>query len=156
MSTNKINVSVTEELKASVVQKLQELFTILLFLIDLDKGERRRLAKMGSRYVDFVNRCFEIGKSFPRMLPSFATLEDFKNDLDLASYLRSLLREVLAFADKLEDTALLAESEAYQTAREVYNYAKRAAKAGDKEAELIVQELAIHFKKSKSTNSNEP
>ena len=50
-------------------------------------------------------------------------------------------------ADKVKDTAMLAESEAFKTSRLYYNSVKAAANAGDEEAEPIARDLSVHYKK---------
>ena len=47
---------------------------------------------------------------------------------------------------KINDTAILAEAEAYRTARFYYQAVKEAANAGDEVAEQITRNLANHFK----------
>ena len=66
--------------------------------------------------------------------------------MDLAAWLRKLEKNLDLLSDKIKDTAMLAESEAYQAVRLYYNAVKVAARAGDEEAERIAKDLAQHYK----------
>ncbi len=147
MSTNKLSVVVTPEKDTIVLQLLDNLLAELAFLLLLAIEDRMRLVKMGRKDVDFVYRGFKHAAGTPVYLPSYVSLEEFKRDVDLSTWLRKVEKKLDLIATKVKDTALVAESEAFQAARLYYNSVKAAAKAGDEEAEKIAIELAKHYKK---------
>lgn len=147
MSTNELSVEITQEKDAAVNQLLDNLFAELDFLIDLSAKGRQRLVKMGRHNVDFVNRGYRHAEGSPQFLSSHTTVEEFKLDIDLGAWLRKLEKRLDMLLDKVKDTAMLAESEAYKTARLYYNSAKAAARAGSEEAEPIARDLSIHYRK---------
>ncbi len=156
MSTNELSVEITQEKDAAVHQLLESLQAELDFLRDLSIKDRMRLAKMGRRDVDFVSRGYRHADGNPEFLPSYVPLEEFKKDVDLADWLRRLEKQLEAFLDKVKDTALLAESEAYKTARLYYNSVKAASRAGNTGAEPIARDLAIHYKRRNNPEEETP
>jgi len=157
MSTNLVSVEITQEKQDAVTLLLDNLFAELDFLRDLSAKGRQRLVKMGRNNVDFVGRGYRHAEGSPQYIPGYVTLADFKNDIDLAAWLRVLEKRMDMLADKVKDTAMLAESEAFKVARVYYNAVKAAAKAGSEEAEPIAKDLGIHYKRnSVSTNGTTP
>jgi hypothetical protein len=147
MALNKISYEVTDEKDAAVQQFLDNLTAELDFLVDLDIEERRRLGKMGRKNLDFVKRSYRHAEGTPRYLPSYVSLEEFRKDVSFSEWLRKLEKTLNMISDKVKDTALLAEAEAFKSARLYYNSATAAAKADDDGAEPIARDLAVHYKR---------
>ncbi len=155
MSKNELSVEITQEKDTAVLQLLDSLKAELDFLRDLSIEDRKGLSKMGRKNVDLVERGYSHAVTRPQYLPSYISLEEYKKDIDLFTWLRKVEKELNLLSDKIKDTAILAEAEAYQTSRLYYNSVKAAAKAGDKEAEPIARDMAIHYKK-KGASEEEP
>lgn len=155
MSLNKIDVEVTPENEAQVIQHIQDGRALLDFLIGLSAKEKRRLPKLGSSYVEFVNRFRFHAEKFPEYLTPKVTLEHFDRDVRASETLERIATEVRSFQKDLEDTILLLRSEYYQTARVYYKAARAAAAEGDKDGERIAADLGEYYKK-KSPESEEP
>ena len=147
MSTNLLSVEITQEKQDAVTLLLDNLFAKLDFLGDLSAKERQRLVKMGRCHADFVTRGYRHAEGTPQFVPGFVNLTDFKNNIELGAWLRRVEKSVDLLIDKLKDTAMLAESEAFNFARLYYKVVKAAAKAGSEEAEPIARDLSIHYRK---------
>lgn len=156
MPTNELSVEITQEKDAAVQQLIDNLLAELDFLVDLAVDDRRRLPKMGRKNLDFVHRGYRHAEGTPRFLPSYVTLEEFKKDVDLFDWLRKLEKSLGMITDKVKDTAILAESEAFKSSRLYYNSVKAAANAGDEEAEPIARDLGVHYKKLGPGKTEEP
>ncbi|MCP5050304.1 MAG: hypothetical protein GY940_24265 [bacterium] len=158
MAINRINLIVTDELKAAIMQKLTELLELFGFLVDLGPDGRLRISKMGRKNVDFVTRGKKHMELNPEYLSGGETLEKFLNDFNGSGFLRLVEKILFSLMDKVQDTAMLAESEAYRTVRIYYKGAKAAAQGsdGDQEAKRIADDLAVHYKKKSNSNNNEP
>lgn len=156
MSTNDLSVEITQVKSDAVDQLLNDLLVELDFLRDLTLKSKRRLVKMGRRNVDFVNRSLRHAVGSPQFLPSFSPLEEFRKDIDLAAWLRNMEKRLDLLADKVKDTALLAESEAFSAARYFYSAVKAAARVGSAEAEAIVKDLKVHYKRAVVPPAVEP
>ena len=156
MSKNELSVEITQEMDTSVHQLLDKLQEELDFLKDLSIKERQRVAKMGRRDVDFVNRSYRYAGGNPDFVPAYMSLEDFKKYVDFSDWLRRLEKKVEAVLDKIKDTALLAESEAFKLSRLYYNSVKAAYGAGNTSAEPIARDLGIHYKRRYTSNVETP
>ncbi len=147
MSTNQLSVEITQEMDTTVQQLLESILAEMGFLVDLDVKGRIRLVKMGRKNLDFVTRGLRHVEGSPQYLPRVISFEEFKKDVDLGQWLRKVEKKLDSIVDLVKDTAMLAESEAYQTARLYYNSVKASAKAGDEAAEPIARDLGLHFKR---------
>ncbi|MCP5109142.1 MAG: hypothetical protein GY950_37525 [bacterium] len=155
MILNKIDVEVTQENESLVIQHIRDGRSVLDFLIGLPKKEKRRLPKLGSSYVEFVDRFRFHAEKFPGYLPHEVTLTHFDRDVDAQESLERISTEVKSFQKDLEDTILLLKSEYYQTARMYYKGTQTAAAEGDKDAERIAKDLSEYYRK-KPSGSKEP
>jgi hypothetical protein len=156
MSTNELSVEITQEKNDAVDQSMNDLLAEMDFLKDLTVKGKRRLTKMGRNNVDFVNRSLRHAVGSPQFLPTFSPLEEFRKDVDLGVWLRKLEKRLDLLADKVKDTAILAESEAFAAARYFYSAVKAAARVGSAEAESIVKDLKVHYKREAAPPEEEP
>ena len=106
--------------------------TNLAMLQTLPDEERSTLAKMGDKTQAFVKEALDTANRHPEILPSKFDLADFQSDVDLIESLKPIWGEVRELFTALDDTILLAGSEAFAAALEVYQYAK----VNDKDGEL--------------------
>jgi hypothetical protein len=150
MTLNKISAEVPQEQETQVLQLVKDAKTNLDFLVDLSSEERRRLAKLSRKYVDFVDRGLLHARANPQYFPGYVSLDEFAKDMELKDCLQRIYAEVNSFAERLNDTILLVESEAYTAARVFYKSVKAAAKEGGEDAERIAKDLAYHYKKQGS------
>lgn len=155
MSVNKISAAVPQDAENSVIQKVKEVRELLPFLIDLPKDERLRMSRLSRRYVDFVDRGLLHAKAHPHYMPPFLSIDEFSKDVELKNCLHRILAEVDSLSERLRDTVLQVESEAYTSARVFYKSVKAAAKEGAEDAERIAKDLAYHYKKRSSKQEGE-
>jgi len=156
MSTNKISVEITQEKDTVVNEMVDKLSAELDFLVALTVEERRKLAKMGRKNLDIVERSCQYAEGNPKYLPAYMPFMEFKKDVLLSQWLRKLEKKLDQFTKNLKDTAILAEAEAYRTARYYYQSVKSSAISGDEVAEQITTDLAVHFKKKGNRKNNKP
>lgn len=119
--------------------------TLQPYLQSLSTDDRRELPKMGARTVDFVTKARDYSVRYPEMVPSFLSVELFDEDLKGVDILRAMQRELQPLLANLDDTLLLAGSEAYQAALIFYRSVKMAADAGLPDAKTIRDDLAKRF-----------
>jgi hypothetical protein len=157
MPTNQISVEITQEKDTVVNQILDKLTAEFDFMVALTVEDRRKLAKMGRKNLDIVERSYQYAEANPKYLPAYMPFEEFKKDVLLYQWLRKVEKRLDQFFKNLRDTAITAEAEAYRTARLYYHAVKSEANVGDEVAEHITTDLAIHFKKKgKKKNDNTP
>ena len=81
----------------------------------------------------------------PSFLPAYFSVAELKKDLTLYQQLDPLLLEINKLAEKIDDTQMLAGSEAYVTALAAYRNFEAAAKAGIQGADTIYELLKARF-----------
>ena len=154
MKLNKISAEIPQEQETQVIQYVKDIESLLPFLIGLNSKERMRLAKLSRKRVDMVERSFIHATSIPRYLPSFVTLEGFKQEVDLRDSLQRIAAEIDSLREKIDDTIILVGSEAYRSARLFYKTIKAAASVGEEDAERIAKDISYHFKKKTTSENN--
>jgi hypothetical protein len=117
MSTNILSVEITQEKDTAVNQLLGNFQAEMDWLVDLSVKGRRELSKMGRRNLDMVERSYQHAGHKPKYLTLALPIEEFKKDVELYRWLRKLEKKLDLLSDKIKDTAMLAEAEAYQAAR---------------------------------------
>lgn len=122
---NRINAILDSAAAAAVTIKLTEAQALLPFLTDLAIDERQSLPKMGDKSRAFVARCLELARQDDSFLPRNLDVDAFANDLAMFTALEPLRQRVAKLLELVEDTQILAGSEAYLAALEVYHAAKR-------------------------------
>lgn len=119
--------------------------TLLPYLTTLSAAERQKLSKMGDKSVAFVTKAYEYGQKNPALVPSYLDMAELAADVGLVETLRELSQGLLPITDAIDDTMLLAGSDAMQGALTFYNNAKVAAKAKAPNAATIYEDLAERF-----------
>ena len=146
MKFNQISAVVPHEKEQQVLQHIKDARANLDFLVNLNSDQRVRMAKLSRRRVDFVDSSLVHMKANPEYLPAYIDIEEFVKDVELKDCLHRILAELNAFAERMSDTVMQVESEAYRAARLYYKSVKAAAREGTEDAERIARALAYHHK----------
>lgn len=155
-ATNKISAEIPLETEESILRAVADVEAMLPMLIGLSTEERRRLVKMGDRYAAFVDTAFVRARQFEdTYLPNPSTLAEFEKDIKLRASMKRILTAWNSLNEKLKDTKLVVDSEAYQGARIFYKSVNTFASEGDPDAQRIHDELSKYHKK-KTTPKLEP
>ncbi|MCU0551499.1 MAG: hypothetical protein MUC48_19320 [Leptolyngbya sp. Prado105] len=120
----------------------------LPFLIDLVAEDRISIPKLSPKSRAFVNTAFEMASHNPDFLPRSFDVEEMRKDLELFQDLNQILMRLAQLQNMIDDTCMLAGSEAYTAALTVYDYAKKSG-ASANGLEPIVAEMREHFKRSR-------
>jgi hypothetical protein len=148
MQLNRISAEIPQDVEDLLVQDLDEIRNRLPFLIDLSVEERIAMPKSSRKLVDFIDTGLLQAKTHPNYLPSFVDINEFEKDVKARKSLRRIYETLNAFTDRVRDTLMVLESEAYLAARVLYKTAKAAAKEGAEDAERIVKEMSFHYKRA--------
>jgi hypothetical protein len=114
-------------------------------LKNLSPEERRNILKLGDKAVPFVEKARDWVKENPQLMPPYGDVEELEKDLKAMKLLDRLLRSIRPIFNGIEDTLLLAGSEAYAEALAYYSYFKAAAKAKVDNAEEAYYDLRAWF-----------
>jgi hypothetical protein len=153
MKLNKISAVVPPEQETQVIKHIKDAKVNLDFLVNLNSQQRIRMAKLSRGRVDFVDTSSIHMQSNPEYLPVYVNFEEFVKDVELKNSLHRILVEVKAFGERLTDTIMQVESEAYRASRLYYKSAKAAALEGAEDAERIVRDLSYHHKRMGSSKN---
>ncbi|MCP5104483.1 MAG: hypothetical protein GY950_13940, partial [bacterium] len=146
MSLSRISAEIPQETEVVVIQHIKDARAQLPFLVDLSAEERKRIPKLGRTRVDFVDRGLIHLTAHPELKPPIIDIAEFTSDVELKNALRRVEKELDDLRDRVRDTLMVVESEAYQATRVFYKTVKSAAKEGVEDAERIVKDLAYHYK----------
>lgn len=96
-------------------------------LVTLNKEERNALPKTGESTIEFVLENLERAESKPGLVPDEVNLDEIRKDVELIRSIYKILSPLKSLEKKLEDSALLAGSEAYLPSISIYNAMKADA-----------------------------
>ena len=145
LTNNRLEVTATEAQIAAVKDALQTISTNLPFLIGLTIEEREKLSAIDVENKVFTEDAINAGVNNPDLLPSYISVASIQTDMLLFNQLDELLLLVKQSLEKLEDTHLLAGSEAYTTALMLYKLFGAAADSGVPGADAIAAQLRERF-----------
>ncbi|NBA85272.1 hypothetical protein GVN16_05840 [Emticicia sp. CRIBPO] len=147
MSKTLVNASLSEADKNEILTKLGEITAKLPFLVELTRSERQKVRKIGHKE-GYVGDCLRIAKSFPNILPPTVEVAKLERDFQLMNTINDIMVIVKGLADRLEDTRMMAGSNAMVESDSIYGYLKQGVR---KDAGLKVQmeQMALHHKKER-------
>ena len=142
---NRISASILPADKAAVLAAIQTIRTKLPFLLNLSATERRALVKIGDKSVGFDQKCASYMSAHPELVPAFVNTAELVKDRSLAADLHDISHELLQVAEGVDDTLMLALSEAYMADLSFYQNVRQAAQRGVVGADTIYNDLKQRF-----------
>ena len=142
---NKISIIVSVQTIQDALQAINTLKGQLTGLVTLTPDERRTYLKMGDKSLAFVQKAQEYAGLHPELVPSFVDVAEMKKDIDAVMALQTIYRALNEIHSALDDSILLAGSEAFMAALTFYNAAKSAAKSNVQGAKAIADDLGARF-----------
>jgi hypothetical protein len=149
MSTqNQLNILIPTTVIDEVMLKLQECKTSLApYLQGLTTEERKSLFKMGNKTVANVQKTKSYVDTNPEFVPGYMDKTEFLKDEAIVSLLIPISNLALQLATDVDDTVMLAGSEALQAAMLYYGQVKEANSRGIPTARPIYEDLSQRFSK---------
>lgn len=147
MNTRTVNATLSAQEISEIVNQLKTIHEQLPFLVGLTPQERRQMPKMGRKSQTFTTRALDMATQHADMMPRHLDVDEARRDLALFEALNPILQAVNHLKELLEDTQMLAGSEAYATARLAYNSAKVTGK--NRGLDDVLEELSQQFRKSR-------
>lgn len=154
---NRVSITLSPE----TIQKVKEAVKVLEdnlqpLLVKISAAERRELPKMGDKTVAFVTKATEYAERNSNIVPAYIDVPELRKDIGTVESLRTIAGELEKLSDQLNDTMMLAGSEAYTAALAFYGAVKVAAKMNQPGAEVIYNELKQRFPKTSISVQTEP
>lgn len=154
---NRIHLELSEAELTTVNEALAALQNTLgPKLKTLTPDERRKLPKMGDGTEPFVLKTSEYAKTNPEFLPPYISADALGVDLKTIEMLNTLVRPLRQTVSNLDDSIMLAGSEAYTASLSYYNNIKQALKMGVPGAESIYKDLKQRFENQGQKSIPEP
>ena len=144
-SNNRLNITATAAQITAVKGALQTIATNLPFLIGLTVDERVALPSINVNNKTFTEDAINAGVNNASLIPSYLSVAAMQNDMTLFTQLDEIIILTKQLLEKLEDTQLLAGSEAYSSALALYKLFGSAADSGVAGADAIVAQLKQRF-----------
>ena len=151
---NQISTTIPAETIADISSKMNLLNVSLAnyLLFNLTPADRMELSKMGDKTIVFVQKSLEYAENNPALVPAYLDIAEAKKDFVLSQDLNNILKQVSMLQRSIEDTMMVAGSEAYNAALVFYNSVKGASRVNVPGSEAVYNDLHQRFSvKSKKT-----
>jgi hypothetical protein len=147
MSTNRISVTIPDQVKQDALSHLAALEALLKpYVQTLTPEERHDLPKMSEKTISFVSK---ISTNYtgtnPEFTPAFVDINELRKDYAVVAQLQDANNKLEQIFNQVNDTLLLAGSEAYSASLMYYANVKLAAKSGQPNAKSIFEDLKQRF-----------
>lgn len=144
---NQISTTIPAETLADILAKANALNASLAnyLLFNLTSSDRLELSKMGDKTIAFVQKSLEYAETNPTLVPVYLNIREAKKDLALSQDLNTVLKQVSTLQRAIEDTMMVAGSEAYNAALVFYNSVKGASRVNVPGSEAIYNDLQQRF-----------
>lgn len=130
-----------------VLTALETVRQKLSFLGGLTPTERRQLAKLGLKSQTFVIKALDAATQYSNLMPRCLNIEEARRDLALFEALNPILQSLSQLRELVEDTQMVAGSEAYAAARVAYSSIKTVGKSVG--LDEVKDDLAQRFRKTR-------
>jgi hypothetical protein len=144
---NALTATLTDADKQAILQQVaqvkQQLSHLLLF--NLTAEDRHGLLKMGDRSMAFVNKALTYASQNPTLVPPYISVEEAVKDNTLAAQLSDIARELAVLSTALDDTIMIAGSEAYDAALQFHGSVKAASRSNTPGSQAIYEDLSQRF-----------
>lgn len=151
--TNKISAEITPEGKALILANIEEVKTMMPYLINLTTEERTKLKGIGNKNLAYVQKCLEGALAFPTEMKVNFDIAEFQRDVNLFNSLLGIQIACEALLEKVDDSMKAAGIDAMGAASEVYATLKIAAK-NNANVKAIVDEIGARFVAQKKPRQN--
>ena len=149
-SSNAVSIEIPPAVLADIHALINQAGQLLQpYLIALTPVERRELPKMADKTLSFVSKSLQFAESNPEFAPAYLDIPALHIDVKSVQDLTSLEKPLEILASKLNDTIMVAGSEAYVAGLTYYQSTKVAAKRAVPGAMVIYDDLRVRFDKTK-------
>lgn len=158
---NRISLQIPAQDEADINNALNTLFQKLMpHLITISDSERQTLPKMKDKTLAFVTKATEHAEQNPSLVPLYLDVTEWQRDFNAVEKLRVMGNQVSQLLRAIEDSAMVAGSEAYVAALSFYKNTQLAAKLNIQGAKDITDDLKVRFnnqgqKRASKTNKKQ-
>lgn len=140
---------VSLQLSTEEVQDAEKAIAVLQALaaklIEISPVDRMEVPKMGKKTFQFVTKCIDVMDLNPDLVPKYVDIAEVKKDINLIGQLQKILFPLQAITRRIEDTTMVAGSEAYLGCISMYQSLKTAARSNVPAARTHYSVLREYF-----------
>ncbi len=140
-----ISASLSTADRDAILTKLNEVKTLLPFLINLTGEEKTAIPKMGERSIPFVDKSLGYALSNTNLVPPYLNVAELKKDVELVKNLEPVYQLIEQLASAVDGTYTALGSEAYTASLTFYNTVRDAAKRNVPGSSAIYEDLKTRF-----------
>ena len=124
---------------------VQDIWTLLPFMVNISGDEKKAIPKMGSGSVGWVEKAMDYVQANPQFVPQYLNVANLKSQLQLTKQLAPIFETVNQLHTALDSTYAVVGSEVYVAALSFYNSVRDAAKRDVPGAKAIYDDLQSRF-----------
>ena len=143
--SNLISATLAPEQRANILKCLTEAQEGLGFLINISTDDKRRLVKMGTRSVGYVDDCIAAFEEFKGLLPADLDLPELKRDRILYEDLMTLSVKVRSLNESLNDSIMALSSDMMMACNDGYATLQRSGKR-ENAVKMAVERISRRYK----------
>ncbi len=155
---NLISTEIPAQNMADILNQLTAVNNSLagILIFNLTGQDRKELYKLGDKSQAFVEKSLEYASTNPTLVPTYLDLPEGRKDLKLFQDLSTILKQVSTLQRAVEDTMMVAGSEAYDAALVFYASVRGASRVNVPGSEAIFEDLQKRYiAKSKKKNQQQ-
>ena len=156
LTNNRIDTVMTPSQITDVKNAINTINTAISFSVSLTPAERASLPKISVANKSFTEDAINALANNASIFPAYLDVKLMQNDFNLYQQLDELAIMLRQTLERIEDTRILAGSEAYVAALSVYKLVGAAASAGVLGTDTIYEQLRERFTISSNTNPTPP
>lgn len=156
INSNRLDVSLNPQEQSQINAAITNIEAMMPFLTGLTTEERIAIPKINVANKAFTEDAINIAVGNPSLFPGYINPAEMQKDLTLFNQLDALATSMRRVLEKIEDTLMLAGSEAYISALAVYRNIGAAAKAGVPGADSLYDQLRARFAEQGGDGGNNP
>jgi hypothetical protein len=142
---NLVSLQLSIEEMQEIEKAIAVLQTLSTKLVEISPSDRMELPKMGKKTFQFVSKCIDVMDLNPDLVPKYVDIAEVKKDVSLIAQLQKVLFPLQSITRRVEDTAMIAGSEAYLGSISMYQSLKTAARSNVASARTHYNELREYF-----------
>ena len=124
MYSNFISSTISQEQIREITAAIDRINAQLPTLVSLSNEELTSLPKVSMKNIDYIHEDLDYADTYPDLVPPHIDVQEIRKDLSLIESISKILKPMKQLVKKLEDSALLAGSEAYIPSLAIYNSVK--------------------------------
>ena len=153
---NMISEEVAAEVKTQVLQKIQEIWALLPFLVNVAASDKANLPSIGDKREGMDQTFIKHMTEHPDLVPSFVNMPEVLKDLKFRGDMGDMIRPLAQLLEAMTDTRFLANHDNFMAYLATYNNTQSAAQRDYPGADTILPDMARYFAKKFAKASPTP